>query len=54
MPRCALEDAAINGEMRQKIRAALDDPRADIPAEEVFARLRANHEGRLKAGPYEA
>jgi antitoxin ParD1/3/4 len=48
MPRCALDDEedAFNREMRQKIRAALDDPRADIPAEEVFARLRA-----LKADP---
>jgi hypothetical protein len=47
------EEAAITGEMRQKIGAALDDPRADIPAAEVFARLRAYHEGRLKAGPHE-
>jgi antitoxin ParD1/3/4 len=56
MPRCAPDDgeAAINREMRQKIHAALDDPRADIPAEEVFARLRAYHEDRLKADPDDA
>jgi antitoxin ParD1/3/4 len=37
--------------MRQKIRASLADPRADIPAEDVFAHLRAYHEGKLKADP---
>jgi antitoxin ParD1/3/4 len=38
------EEAAIDEVIRQKIRAALDDPRADIGAEDVFARLRAYHE----------
>jgi hypothetical protein len=28
--------------MREKIREALNDPRADIPAAEVFAKLRAS------------
>jgi antitoxin ParD1/3/4 len=42
------EEAAIDEIMRQKIRASLVDPRADIPAEEVFARLRLYHEDRLK------
>jgi hypothetical protein len=37
--------------MRQEIPASLADPRADIPAEDVFARLRACHEGQLKADP---
>jgi hypothetical protein len=43
------EETAINETMRQKIRASLADPRADISAADVFARLRAFHEGRLKA-----
>ena len=43
------EEAAIDQVMRQKIRASLTDRRADIPADEVFARLRAYHEGQLKA-----
>jgi hypothetical protein len=30
------------------IQESLDDPRPDIPAEEVFAELRALHEARLK------
>jgi antitoxin ParD1/3/4 len=42
------EEAAIDEIMRQKIRASLADPRADIPAEDVFARLRAYHEEQLK------
>jgi antitoxin ParD1/3/4 len=29
--------------MRAKIREAIDDPRPDIPAADVFARLRARH-----------
>jgi len=40
--------------MCQKIRASLADPRADIPAEEVFARLRAYREGQLKPDPDDA
>jgi antitoxin ParD1/3/4 len=40
--------------MREKIRASLADPRADIPAEDVFARLRSYHEGQLKADPNDA
>jgi hypothetical protein len=41
-------DAVVN-EMRRKIRASLADPRGDISAEDVFARLRAFHEDQLKA-----
>jgi hypothetical protein len=41
----------INRKVRQKIRAALEDPCTDVPAEEVFARLRADHESQLKADP---
>jgi len=43
------EEAAIDEVMREKIRASLADPRADISAEDVFARLYAYHEDRLKA-----
>jgi antitoxin ParD1/3/4 len=42
------EEAAIDEIMRQKIRASLADPRPDIPAEDVFARLRAFHEDQMK------
>jgi antitoxin ParD1/3/4 len=48
------EETALNDIMREKIRAALDDPRADRPADEVFARLRAFHESRLKADSHDA
>jgi antitoxin ParD1/3/4 len=48
------EEAAIDEVMRQKIRASLADPRRDIPAEDVFARLRAYHEGQPKADPDDA
>jgi hypothetical protein len=40
--------------MRQKIRASLADPHADVSAEEVFARLRAYREDQLKADPDDA
>lgn len=50
------EDAAIDREtsdfdelLRRKVQEALDDPRPTIPAEEVFAKLRAHHAKRLKA-----
>lgn len=42
------EEAALHDVMREKIRASLADPRSDIPADEVFARLRAYHENQLK------
>lgn len=35
------EEDALNEVMRLKIRAALDDPRPDIPADDVFRRLRS-------------
>lgn len=37
------EETALNEIMRAKIRKAIDDPRPDIPAADVFARLRARH-----------
>lgn len=39
------DDAA----MRAKIEEALDDPAPDIPAETVFADLRAHHQASVKA-----
>jgi antitoxin ParD1/3/4 len=42
------EEAMIDEIMRQKIRASLADPRPDIPAEDVFARLRAHHQDQLQ------
>lgn len=38
----------LDPEFVRMIRESLDDPRPDIPAEEVFAELRALHEARLK------
>lgn len=35
------EDAALDELLRRKVEAALADPRPSIPADEVFARLRA-------------
>lgn len=35
---------------RRLIKESLDDPRPDVPAEEVFARIQARHEKRLKDG----
>jgi len=42
------ERKAFTDHMRRKIQEALDDPRPDVPAEEVFARLLAHHEKRVK------
>lgn len=42
------EEAALNEYMRRKIQESLDDPRPSIPAEKVFAELRAYHERRMK------
>ena len=41
------EKAAFDDLLRRKVQEALDDPRPDIPAEEVFARLRARHAARV-------
>jgi antitoxin ParD1/3/4 len=43
------EEEALNTVMRAKIREALDDARPDIPAEDVFAELRAYHAEQVKA-----
>jgi len=41
------EEAHLDEWMREKVREALDDPRPPIPAEDVFAELRARHGDRL-------
>lgn len=38
----------LDPEFVRMIQESLDDPRPDIPAEEVFAKLRVLHEARLK------
>jgi antitoxin ParD1/3/4 len=45
------EDAVIDQVMREKIRASLADPRADVAAEDVFERLRAHHREQVAVGP---
>lgn len=43
------EDAALDELLRQKVKAALADPRPSVPAADVFKRLRARHQRRVKA-----
>ena len=43
------EDAAFDEWMRQRIDEAVADPRPNVPAREVFERLREYHAARLKA-----
>ncbi len=43
------EDAALTEWMQRKVDEAFADPRPDIPADDVFKRLRAHHAARLKA-----
>lgn len=42
------EEEALNEFLRTKIRESLDDPRPDIPLEEVFDRLEQKHAARMK------
>ena len=44
------EEDALNNWLRKKVDEALADPRPNIPAREVFKRLRAHHAARTKAG----
>lgn len=44
------EEKARNEVWRRLIQESLDDPRPDVPAEEVFAELEALHDERMKAG----
>jgi antitoxin ParD1/3/4 len=43
------EDAALDDWLRERIEEALADPRPNVPAREVFERLREHHAARLKA-----
>jgi antitoxin ParD1/3/4 len=43
------EDAALEEILRRKVEASLADTRPTVPAEDVFARLRAHHAERLSA-----
>ncbi|TCQ02098.1 antitoxin ParD1/3/4 [Rhizobium sp. PP-F2F-G36] len=45
----AREREAVNTVWRAKIQEALDDPRPDFAADDVFADLRAHHESMVKA-----
>jgi antitoxin ParD1/3/4 len=45
----AREREAIDIVWKEKIRAALDDPRPSVPAKKVFDDLRAHHEAQVKA-----
>ena len=38
----------LNPEFARMIQETLDDPRPSIPAEQVFAELKARHEARLR------
>ncbi|MCO5160870.1 MAG: type II toxin-antitoxin system ParD family antitoxin [Mesorhizobium sp.] len=44
------EERARNEVWRRLIQESLDDPRPDIPGEEVFAELEALHDERVKVG----
>lgn len=43
------EEQTITAIMRAKVQEALDDPRPDIPAEQVFEQLERKHAARMKA-----
>ncbi len=43
------EEAALDDWMRRKVQDALDDPRPDIPVDDVFARLRTRSAALLKS-----
>ncbi len=46
----AREEAAFDGVLRRLVQESLDDPRPDIPAEEVFDRLAAGETRQAEAG----
>lgn len=48
------EEAALDAVLRQKVQEALNDPSSPIPADQVFAELRAYHADRLKAAGRDA
>jgi antitoxin ParD1/3/4 len=43
------EDAALDDWLRERIEEALTDPRPNVPARDVFERLRQHHAERLSA-----
>jgi antitoxin ParD1/3/4 len=43
------EEAAIGDWLRQRVDEAFADPRPDVPARQVFKRLREHHAKRVKA-----
>jgi antitoxin ParD1/3/4 len=54
MTKAALEEtesSRANSILRSKIMEALNDPRPDIPAAEVFVRLRAHHDEAENGAP---
>jgi antitoxin ParD1/3/4 len=48
------EEAVLDEALREKVRAAIADPRPSVPADDVFKRLRARHSRRVKAGNVKA
>lgn len=44
------EEAALDAVLKARIEAALADPAASIPQDQVFADLKAHHENRSKLG----
>lgn len=47
------EEAAIDDWLRQRVDESLADPRPDVPAREVFKRLRDHHAEQVRAKRYE-
>jgi antitoxin ParD1/3/4 len=47
------EEAALNDWLREQIEEAITDPRPNVPAREVFERLREHHAARVKAAENE-
>lgn len=47
------EEAAFDDILRRKIKESLDDPRPDIPMDEVFDRLERKHAALMKANGLE-
>ena len=42
------EDAALDAILRARVEEAMADPQPNVPAEDVFARLRTHHERQVK------
>ena len=47
------EEAALNEYLRQRVEEAFADPRPNLPARDVFKRLRKHHAEQVKAGQNE-